>query len=122
MKPALLVTAAFAIFSQIISASDWQKTDIGAVSAPGSATTDDRSGFVVRGSGDDIWNTADEFHFVYVPAQGDLEIMGRVLSLQNTDPWAKAGLMVRESFAANSRNAMVILTPANQSGLQWRRV
>src|SRR5436190_4498692 len=123
MKPFVLVLFGFSILTQIVvSAADWQKTDIGAVAAPGSATTDDRGGFVVQGSGEDIWNTSDEFHFVYLPAQGDLEILGRVLSVQNMDPWAKAGLMIRESVAANSKNAMVFLTPANQSGLQWRSV
>jgi hypothetical protein len=34
-----------------------------------------------------------------------------VSSVQNTDPYAKAGVMIRESSAANSRHAMIDVTP-----------
>lgn len=94
--------------------------DIGAVAAPGyfaevaGVTT-------VGGSGADIWRTADEFHYAYAPLVGDGEIVARVLSLSNTDPWAKAGPMIRESLTAGSRFAMMIVTPgANGAAFQYR--
>ena len=37
---------------------------------------------------------------------GDGSIVARVDSLQNTDPWAKAGVMIREDLTGNAPNAM----------------
>jgi hypothetical protein len=59
----------------------------------------------------DIWNTEDEFYFVWQSADGDLDVRARVLSLAETDPWAKAGLMIRESLHASSKNVYVATTP-----------
>ena len=67
----------------------------------------------VRGSGADIWGVVDAFHFVYQPLTGDGQIVARVASVQNTDPWAKAGVMVRASLAPNSAQALMAVTPGN---------
>jgi hypothetical protein len=40
--------------------------------------------------------------------------------VQLTDPWARAGLMMRESLAADSRNVFLALTAARGGVLQWR--
>ena len=42
--------------------ADWLDSDIGSVAAAGSSSASG-TGFVVRGSGADIWGTADEFQF-----------------------------------------------------------
>jgi hypothetical protein len=42
-----------------------------------------------------------------------------VTALQNTDAWAKAGVMIRETLAADSRNAFTAVTAA--SGLAFQR-
>ena len=98
----------------------WSSQDIGAVAAAGSFT-DNGSSLSVTGSGADIWSTADEFRYVYRSLNGDGEIIARVSSLTNTDPWAKAGVMMRESLAANSRFALMLMTPgANGAAFQYR--
>ena len=74
----------------------------------------------MNGSGDDIWNAADAFRFVQQPASGACDIRARVVSVQNTDPWAKAGVMLRESTAAGSRNAAVVVTAGNGVAFQIR--
>ena len=74
--------------------SGWSHGDIGAVAAAGSASFDG-SVWTVTGSGADIWNTADEFHFAYRAQPTAFEIETRVESVQNVHPWTKAGLMVR---------------------------
>jgi regulation of enolase protein 1 (concanavalin A-like superfamily) len=96
----------------------WASADIGLVGAVGQA---DGSGgaFTVRGSGDDIWNTADAFHFAYVPLSGDGAIIARVASLQRTHHWAKAGVMMRETMAAGSRHASMFVSP--ERGLAFQR-
>jgi hypothetical protein len=98
----------------------WLDRDIGSnVQIPGSASYSGGT-FTVKGSGDDIWNQSDNFHYCYQPASGDVTLIARVATQQNTDPWAKAGVMIRESLAANSTHAMVILSPGNGANFQWR--
>jgi len=97
----------------------WKTFDVGSVGVPGSVS---RAGkiWTVAGSGRDIWGQSDEFHFVCRPASGDLKLRARVLSLERTDPWAKAGLMVRESPAPDSAYAMVMLTANSGVAFQQR--
>jgi len=76
--------------------------------------------FTLRGSGADIWGAADAFHFAYQPLTGDGSIVARVASLTNTNSWAKAGVMIRESLDANARHALVAVTPGNGVAFQRR--
>jgi len=76
--------------------------------------------FTVSGSGYDIWNTSDQFHYVYQYVGGDTTIQARVFSLANTDVWAKAGIMVRQSLAATSNFAGCVVTPSNGINFQYR--
>lgn len=97
----------------------WISANIGSVGQPGSASFS--SGlFTVAGSGADIWGTADAFRYVYQDLTGDGSIVARVNSQTNTDPWAKAGVMIRETTAANSKHAMMIVTPTNGVAFQRR--
>jgi hypothetical protein len=43
-----------------------------------------------------------------------------VRSLVNTNAWAKAGVMIRETLAAGSRHADFIVSPAKGMALQFR--
>jgi len=100
--------------------ADWLGADVGAVGAAGSVS---RVGarFTVRGSGADIWGTADEFQFVHRLLTGDGDVVARITGLTNTAPWAKAGLMIRESLAPGSRFALVLMTPGgNGSSFHYR--
>ncbi len=97
----------------------WQHQDIGAVAAVGSATYSG-STFTVKGSGADIWGAADEFHYVYQTLTGDGTITARVASQTNSNAWAKAGVMFRNTLAAGSMQADMIITPTSGSSFQWR--
>lgn len=90
----------------------WVRSDIGAVGAVGAANFLDGN-FVLEGSGADIWDTADECRFASVEMNGDGAVIARVDSLGDTDPWAKAGVMIRESSAPGAKHAMMALTPGN---------
>ncbi len=96
----------------------WVTQDIGSVGVDGRARYD-AGLFTLKGSGADIWGTADAFRFVYRPLTGDGAIQARVVSVQNTNAWAKTGVMIRESLAPGSRHAMMALTPGN--GLSFQR-
>jgi alpha-galactosidase len=96
----------------------WQQEDIGATARAGDAGLRGQT-FIITGSGSDVWGNADEFHFVYQEISGDLEIQARVASLTVTDPWAKAGVMIRDTLDANSIHAMMVMSAAN--GLAFQR-
>ncbi len=96
----------------------WAKTDIGSVGLVGDASF--ASGvFTLRGSGADIWDNVDAFHYVYQPLNGNGQIVARVTGVQFTNDWAKAGVMIRETLTPGSRHASMFLTPGN--GLAFQR-
>ena len=97
----------------------WTNRDIGTVSPAGNASFSNGI-FTARGAGADIWGTADAFHYVYQPISGNVEIVARVNSLTNTNAWAKAGVMIRESLTSGSTHAMVVATPGNGVSFQRR--
>ena len=86
----------------------WQQQDIGSVGAAGSATVSNGT-YTVNGAGADIWGTADAFHYVYQPLNGDGQITARVTGVQNTNSFAKAGVMIRETLTAGSAHALLDL-------------
>jgi regulation of enolase protein 1 (concanavalin A-like superfamily) len=67
--------------------------------------------FTTKAGGSDIWDNADGFHFAYKEVSGDFETKVRVESLLFTSTWSKAGLMVRESLEAGSRNYNTVVDP-----------
>jgi hypothetical protein len=75
--------------------------------------------FTVRGAGADIWGAADAFHYRYVGAGADA-IAARVLSVQNTNAWAKAGVMFRNDTTAGSQHVMLVVTPGRGVAMQYR--
>ena len=99
--------------------SPWQNRDIGSVGLAGSSSYSGGT-FTVKGSGADIWNTLDEFQFVYQPLNGDGSIVARVASVTNTNPWAKAGVMIREGLSDAARHAMMVMTPGSGTAFQRR--
>jgi alpha-galactosidase len=99
----------------------WQYQDIGQTAVKGSVGIR-KDKFIVKASGADIWNTSDEFGYVYQQLQGDGEISAQVLSLEDTDPWSKAGVMMRNYLTSSSRHAMTILSAANGIAFQRRAV
>jgi regulation of enolase protein 1 (concanavalin A-like superfamily) len=113
------VTSASFINTLNLPPAPWQTSDIGSVAAVGSANFSNGV-FIVTGSGSDIWNTADAFRFVYQPMTNGCDISARVTSQGNTDPWAKGGVMIRDSLAASAANADMIITPGNGTDFQYR--
>ena len=94
-------------------------TDIGSPTPAGSALANGTV-ITVKGSGTDIWGTGDSFQFDSLPLTGDGQITARVVSQTNSDPWAKAGVMIRESLTTGSRQAMTLMTPTNGIAFQRR--
>ena len=99
--------------------SGWQNQDIGNVHSVGSASYSNGI-FTVNGSGADIWHAKDQFHFVYKTFSGDGQIVTRIISQENTNIWAKSGVMIRQSLDDSTRNLMIAVTPANSLIFQYR--
>jgi len=76
--------------------------------------------YTMTSTGADIWNAADEFHYAFKTLTGAGSIVAQVLSVDNTDPWAKAGVMIRETLEPGSKFAAVYITPGNGCRFQAR--
>ncbi len=96
----------------------WSANDIGSP-VPG-AVEHNNSVFTTSANGSDIWGTSDNFYFVYQTLTGDGQITARVQSLEVTDAWAKAGVMMRASLNANSRHVLMAISGSNGSAFQHR--
>src|SRR5260221_11706493 len=100
----------------------WQRGDIGVVSINGMASFDAAtSTFSVIGDAGDIWGTGDGMYFAYQALIGDGSIVARLASVENTNVWARAGVMIRESMASNAANAFMYWAPGKVSAYQRRR-
>ena len=97
----------------------WTDADVGNVGVSGDASFLNGN-FNLLASGSDIWDTADSFHFASRSLAGDGSIVARVVSLQYTDPWAKAGMMLRENNSAGSEYVFIGVTGQGGSVLQSR--
>ncbi len=105
---------------------DWSRHGIGILSLwfrgnPAGFLEDPAGTFTMSAAGADIWNTSDEFRYAYKQLSGAGSITAQVLSVENTDPWAKAGVMIRQTLDAGSKFAAVYITPGNGCRYQARR-
>ena len=97
----------------------WSDADIGNVGVAGEASYLNGL-FNVIASGDDIWDIADSLHFAGRSLTGDGQIIAHIVSIQYTDPWAKAAVMFRENMSPGSKYVMMAVTAHNSSVYQWR--
>lgn len=120
--PGTLTTAGLSNVSVLLPEalpSPQKVADIGGPAIKGS--TSYRQGtYTIAAGGTDIGGTSDQFHFVYQPVSGDAEIIARVTEIGNANSGSKAGVMVRESLAANSRHAFMYATAGTGFGFRRR--
>jgi hypothetical protein len=93
----------FTVTSQPLPSS-WLDQDVGSPGVAGSASYANGT-FTVAGAGQQIYGTADAFHFVYQPLSGDGTMVARVVSLQGGSGYVAPGVMIRETLNAGSTNA-----------------
>src|SRR5687768_11856129 len=67
----------------------WVGQDIGSPLIAGSSTLAASAILTVKASGSDIWGTSDQFHFVYLPISGNVDVRARVDAIAPTAVWAK---------------------------------
>jgi hypothetical protein len=123
----------FAYYSEtyltLIAPRDWTNYDGGELSiwfrghpgAVGSFVEGPVGTYTMTGSGADIWDHADEFHFAYKMLTGAGSIVAKVENIDNTHVRAKAGVMIREKLYPDSAHAMMVVTPSSGVSFQRRR-
>jgi len=90
---------------------------------PGSFSYDPATDtYTVNGGGTDIWDNDDHFHFVYeeAPLFGDATIIARVKSLDVTNSWSKAGVMIRDQLTETSTHAQMVVSGDPRVSFQYR--
>lgn len=95
-----------------IGGVEWNSRDIGQVGVPGDVKVIEDT-VSIRASGHDIDAFFDGFHYFYRQVEGDIEVVARVDSLENTNGWAKAGVMIRTDLTASSPHVSMVVTPEN---------
>lgn len=113
---------------QFAEPQDWTRDNIESLtiwfrghSAKMSSFLEEPAGiFTVKGIGKDIYDRSDEFHFAYKQISSAAKIIVKVESMDNTDPFAKAGIMIRDTLDANARYCGLFMTPENGVRYQYR--
>src|SRR5689334_15596232 len=104
------VCALLCLAARMATAQPWTSTDVGSVGMTGNAAGSTGS-WQIAGSGADIWGTADAFQFAHVPLGQGGSVQACVTDLQNTNPFAKAGVMVRASLDPSAATAILDVKP-----------
>ncbi|MBN2269592.1 MAG: hypothetical protein JXN61_03205, partial [Sedimentisphaerales bacterium] len=99
----------------------WSSQDIGTT---GGYALYNAGTWTVTADGEDIWGESDEFHYVYQILRGDGQMVARVVDINGpgTHEWRKAGVMIRESLAGDSKHAYIAMTPGSghEASFMWR--
>jgi len=96
--------------------------DVGSVLRPGTLEYDaPKRTYTVGGSGENMWSTADAFHFGWKKVAGDVSLAANISFLgKGGNEHRKAVLMVRQSLNADSVYADVALHGNGLTALQYR--
>ncbi len=108
---------------------DWTAEDIAELSiwfrgypvSVGSFVENPVGTYTMTASGVDIWGPSDEFHYAFKTLNDSGSIIAKVESLDNTNGFAKAGVMIRDSLDTDSTYAAVFVTPEEGVRLQYRK-
>ena len=88
--------------------------DVGTVGATGRTmvtTIDGEDNYHISVASGDIWNQADNFHYLAQSKSGDIDVSVNVASFTNiATVWAKAGIMLRADNSPNAQYLMATLT------------
>ena len=92
-----------------------------AVGNTGADVSHENGVYTLSAAGADIWGQVDAFGFVQQEWDGDVTVITKVNSLTNTNQWAKAGIMIRDTNDDDSAHAMIVVTPERGVSFQRRK-
>ncbi len=104
---------------------DWSEQDVKVLSlwfqgSPASLVEEPVGTYAMTATGEDIGGTSDQFRFMYKQLSGPGTIAARVLNVQNTNEWSKAGVMIRRSLDPTAPYTAVYVTPGYGCRFQGR--
>jgi hypothetical protein len=94
-------------------ASTLESADIGNPKIKGS-TSEVAGGLDIIAGGKDVWGVTDEFRYAYQKRTGDFDVVVRIERLSPAQLYSRAGIMARESLAADSRHVFFIVFADNK--------
>jgi hypothetical protein len=99
----------------------WQSADIGDVLVAGKATSSGGT-WTIQAGGMDLWDTADDFHYLYQPLSGDGQIVANVtgLTVPAGATRAQAAVMIREKLSASSVHASMVVSTDGKAKFRRR--
>ncbi|MBD3317881.1 MAG: carbohydrate-binding protein, partial [Chitinivibrionales bacterium] len=111
--------------------SRWKRMNLGKSQLPSPAAGDDKLQgsacqdgdiIMIQGAGVDIDGYSDQGFFLYDDAyNGDFEVISRIESMGNTDPEAKAGIMVRYDATPFAQFVMLAMRPNGDLNMLYRQ-
>ncbi|MEN6333709.1 MAG: LamG-like jellyroll fold domain-containing protein [Phycisphaerales bacterium] len=88
---------------------------------PTAAVTETGGKISLTTAGGDIWNTCDDFTYIYKTLNGDGAMVARVTSVgDGTSTWAKGGVMIRDAISGGSKHAMMVITAGGGNGASFQ--
>ena len=99
--------------------SPWENSDVGPVGSAGSSSYLNGT-FTMKGAGANIFGSTDAFQYCYQQLSGNCTIIACVNSIQDTNAWAKVGVIMRDDLTAGGTNAFMYMTPSNGANCQFR--
>jgi len=97
-------------------AGNWTADETIGTADPGYSTLDNGV-YSVTGNGNDIWDNADAFQYLYRELSGDGSMTARVIDDgDGSNTWAKGGVMIRETTDPGSAHAMMVMTDTDGGG------
>ncbi|HYO13006.1 MAG TPA: hypothetical protein VE685_07425 [Thermoanaerobaculia bacterium] len=99
----------------------WQAVDVGTVGVAGKAISSGGT-WTIQGGGMDIWDTTDDFHYVYQPLNGDGEIVANIagLTVPTGATRSQAAVMIREKLSASSVHASMVISTDGKAKFRRR--
>lgn len=98
----------------------WSSADIAYPGVSGTAEYSD-SQFAIRGGGSSFFYSYDSYHYAYVPLIGDGSFITQITLGSGTSIDTRAGIVIRESLSASSKNFAVFVSGDGQVGYNYRR-
>ncbi|MFN0124803.1 MAG: TolB family protein [Blastocatellia bacterium] len=95
--------------------------DVGAAKLPGAVEYDEaKKSYTITGGGENMWATADAFHFVWRRISGDVSIAADISVLAGGNAHRKGVLIMRQTMDADSPYADAALHGDGLTSLQYR--
>ena len=130
MKKTLLLSLSFLTLALVLGYGSYVQADLisvdvgDAADRPGSTEILDDGTITVIGAGHDLWDSVDGFRYAYIEVSGDFEAIVQITYFERVagEPWAKAGLIARETPDPGSKNALSTAAAGDAYGVQltWR--